>query len=237
MKRSLVLLITALCASTVSASSLWDNAVELYRSYGDLVPGRMDIRFEQYNRRDELVSTDASAIEIFLDESGEIASRVIKAERNGKDVTDERRDDPSSGAPPFGGPGDGESDNVFAGLARSPFDPAEQANVTITRVGPPERVAGVTAQPFEFEHRTSSRAVNRGTAWLAAGTGEPVRLVLTVDPLPRFVSDFVMLQHYARDESDRWVLRTLEFDGAGHLLFLHRRIESRLIFSEYFRSE
>jgi len=45
-----------------------------------------------------------------------------------------------------------------------------------------------------------------------------------------------MEQYFARDEQGRWVVRRLEFVGAGRILFLQRRIESRLIFSEYFRS-
>ncbi|MFW6288794.1 MAG: hypothetical protein ACOC2Q_03340 [Spirochaetota bacterium] len=62
-------------------------------------------------------------------------------------------------------------------------------------------------------------------------------LRLTIEPLPRFISEFEMKQHFARDDRGRWVVRRLEFVGAGSVVFVRRRIESILIFSEYFRSQ
>jgi len=239
MKYALLFALGLLVGSAAQANSLWDDAVSLFDSYGDLIPGHMEVAFDQYNGRGELVTSDRSTIAIWTDETGETQSRVISAERNGEDVTEERRDDPSSGAPPFGGPPDDDeeqSDNAFAGLARSPFDPEEQDHVTITNIGPVEIVEGVRSQVFEFRHQTSDRASNTGTAWLDTETGEPVLLRLSIEPLPRFISEFEMEQYFARDEQGRWVVRRLEFVGAGRILFLQRRIESRLIFSEYFRS-
>jgi len=239
MKYALIVGFAALVAMVAPANSLWENAVDLFDAYGDLVPGHMEVRFDQYNGRGQLVTSDRSTIAIWVDETGETQSRIISAERDGEDVTEERREDPSSGAPPFGGrPGDGEEedDNAFAGLGRSPFDPDEQDRVTITRVGTVDVVEGVRSQEFEFVHRTTDRAANAGTAWLDAETGEPVLLRLTIEPLPRFVSEFEMEQYFARDEHGQWVVQRLEFVGAGQILFLQRRVESRLIFSEYFRS-
>ncbi len=240
MKYALLFGFGLLAATVAPANSLWNDAVDLFDAYGDLIPGRMEISFDQYNGRGRLVTSDRSTIAIWVDDTGETQTRIISAERDGEDVTEERREDPSSGAPPFGGrPGDDEEadDNAFAGLSRSPFDPDEQEHVTITRIGAVENVDGVRSQVFEFRHRTSDSAANVGTAWLDAETGEPVLLRLTIEPLPRVISEFEMEQSFARDEQGQWVVRRLDFVGAGSILFLQRRIESRLIFSEYFRAQ
>ena len=240
MRTIAVTLFLLLPSLVLQATPLWERAVELYGSYDDLVPGHMEIRFDQYNGRGKLVTTEESEIDIWVDESGEVQSRIIRATKDGDDVTEERRENPRSGAPPFGGgPEDGEEegDSAFSGLDRSPFDPLEQANVRILDAGPTVIVNGVRAQAFEYEHETGADSLTRGTAWLSVETGEPVRLHATIEPLPTFVRDFALRQHFGRDEQGRLVVRELEFDGVGRILFLERRIESRLIFSDYFRSD
>lgn len=228
-------------AFLLPASSLWERAVELYASYDGLVPGRMEIRFDQYNGRGKLVTTEESEIDIWIGSEGEVQSRIVRATKDGEDVTEERRENPRSGAPPFGGrpgdDGDDEGDGAFAGLQQSPFDPLEQPNVRIVDVGLPVIIEGVRAQAFEYEHETGPESVTRGTAWLSMETGEPIRLHATVDPLPSFVREFGIRQRFDRDDAGRWIVRELEFEGVGRFLFLERRIESRLLFSDYFRSD
>lgn len=231
---------TLLLTVGLGADTLWDRAVTAYGEHEGLVPGRMLIEFDQYNGRDKLVTSDESVVEIWVDVSGEIQSRVVYATRNGEDVTAERRDDPQSGAPPFGG-GPGTDDDgdggAFSGLQLSPFAPAEQLNVDVGPAGATEYLGSVLARRYPFTHRTGDDSANVGTAWLDVETGDPVRLELTIEPLPGIVDEFIMVQHFERDPEGRLVVRELEFDGAGHVLFLRRRIESRLIFSEYFRFE
>ena len=240
MKTIAGLLFLLLPSLAFPATPLWERAVELYGSYDDLVPGRMEIRFDQYNGRGKLVTTEESEIDIWVDESGEVQSRIVRATKDGDDVTEERRENPRSGAPPFGGgPGNEEEDGggAFSGLQRSPFDPLEQTNVRIVDAGPTVILDGVPAQPFEYEHETGPDSITRGTAWLSVETGEPIRVHATIEPLPSFVRDFALRQRFDRDEEGRLIVRELEFDGVGRILFLERRIESRLIFSDYFRSD
>ncbi|MFW5685742.1 MAG: hypothetical protein ACOC0O_03725 [Spirochaetota bacterium] len=239
MRRVLTVAIALSVLSTAAASPLWDGAVELWGRYDDLVPGYMQILFVQYNGGGDLVSTDESEIRIFVDETGEIQSHIVFARKDGEDVTAERREDPSGGAPPFGGgPPDDEDDDGggFAGLQRSPFDPAEQANLAYTDTGRVEWVDGRRTRRFEFEHQTARNSRNVGTAWLAVSDGEPVRVELTIDPLPAFVNEFAMVQGFTRDDDDRLIVDELEFSGRAGFLFFTRVIESRLVFSEYFPS-
>ncbi len=230
----------ALATATVSADALWDRAVELFRQFDDLTAGRIDSFSEQYNGRGDLVSTEEGEYAVWEDEDGKLETRIVRVIENGTDITEQRRNNPDSSGMQFGGNGgddeDGE-DNAFAGLQRSPFDPEEQGNVSITETRDVRLETGEPARRYDFVHTTGRDTRNVGVAWLHVETGEPVRLELTVEPLPPFVSEFSMLQRFGRDAQERWVLREMEFVGAGSFLFISRRVESRLVFSEYFRSE
>ena len=219
-----------------AADELWSQAVDLHREYGALVPGRMHIRVQQFNARDRMVSDDESEIRFFVDASGEVATEIVFARQNGRDVTDERRTNPS-GSSPFGPPRAGstqESDGTaFAGLLKSPFDPDEQSNVSFT-AGLLDEIDGARARRYSFRHDTGASSVTVGTAWLSIAGGLPLRVSLELDPTPRFVNEFTMVQSFGRDAAGRWVNILTTFEGSGSFLFVRRRIESSLVFSEYF---
>ncbi len=232
----IALVLLPLCA--LAADPLWSRAVEMHRAHADLVPGSMVVRFDQYNGRGDLISASETILSVEVGEDGEIRTRVIAATSDGDDVTAEQRQSGRRGSM-FGGTpspdGDGD-ENAFSSLQRSPFDPDEQENVSVTRMPGLDTVDGNRAQSFAFEHRIDERTVNRGTAWLDPATGEPIQLQLTMEPLPRFVSELVMIQRYGRDSDDRWVLDRIEFTGEGRVLFFRRRVKSEFLFSDYFRA-
>ncbi len=218
------------------ADELWSQAVALHREYGTLVPGRMQIRFQQYNARNRLISDDESEVRIFVDASGEVSSEIVFARQNGRDVTAERARNPSGGSP-FGPPQSGsaqDSDgNAFSGLLKSPFDPDEQSRVTLS-AGALDEINGTRARRYSFRHDTGASSVTVGTAWLALSDGMPLRVSLELEPTPRFVDEFSMVQSFDRDAAGRWVNVLTTFEGSGSFLFLRRRIESAFVFSEYF---
>ncbi|TVQ21871.1 MAG: hypothetical protein EA382_12980 [Spirochaetaceae bacterium] len=218
------------------ADELWSQAVSLHREYGTLVPGRMQIRFQQYNARNRLISDDESEVRIFVDASGEVSSEIVFARQNGRDVTAERQRNPS-GSSPFGPPQSGstqESDgNAFSGLLKSPFDPDEQSQVTFL-AGSLDEINGTRARKYSFRHDTGASSITVGTAWLSLSDGMPLRISLQLEPTPRFVDEFTMVQSFARDAVGRWVNVLTTFEGSGSFLFLRRRIESTFVFSEYF---
>jgi hypothetical protein len=228
-----------LCAVPASTNELWSNAVDLYDSYGELVPGELLIEFSQYNGSGEHISTEESLLRFTVGADGEPESELIWARKDGEDVTEERRENPQGGSPFGGGPGggdDGEEDgNAFSGLQKSPFDPAEQSNVEIEDTGRIERVGGIRARRFDFVHKTGPDSSNVGTAWLTPDTGMPVKIELTLSQLPFYIESLSMRQYFGRDEQDRWISTALEFDGVGRVLFFRREIVSRLEFSDYFR--
>jgi hypothetical protein len=225
-------------ASPLIGQELWQQAVDFHRTYGDLTPGRVEVRFSQYNGREELVSNEESLYVISVTNDGELDSRLIYARKDGEDVTDERREDPSGGSPFGGGPeGESEGGGAFSGLGKSPFDPEEQGNVVVTATEEINRVNGYRARRYDFVHHTGADSASIGSAWLETQTGMPVRLQVGLEDPPGFVDTFRMVQEYSLDDQDRWVGTSLRFSGAGRILFFRRRIESSLDFSDHFRHQ
>ena len=237
MKRIAVTATMALLCSLVSASELWDRAVAIYLENQDLMPGNMTIRVDQYNGRGDLVTSEKSEIAVSMDDDGEVTSTILVATKDGKDITEQRRNE-SSGSAPFGGGGDSNGDGSgFEGLQRSPFDPNEQSNVTVVDTGRVEYVDGTSARLHKFEMHTGDDSRTVGSAWLSLTDGYPVRLEATISPLPAFVSVFELTQHFNTDDSGRWYMSALEMTAEGSFLFIRRRVESEFEFRDYFRSE
>lgn len=236
MRRILLVGLLAI-ASAAWSTELWDQAVILYEQNQELLPGRMIIRFDQFNGRGDLVSSETSDVLLYLDESGEMQSTIVSATKNGRDVTESRRENPSSGSP-FGSRGGGgnesDDDNAFAGLQRSPFDPLEQSHVLVVDTGRTEYVGTTAARVHEFELRTGEKSRTTGVAWLSVSDGTPLRVEATVAPLPIFVQIFEFVQEFSTDEAGRWFMSSMEFNAEGSFLFIRRRIESVFEFSDYF---
>jgi hypothetical protein len=234
-RRIVISIIIGLVAHCLIAQSLWDRAVDYYRRFGDLTPGRVEVRFTQYNGRGERISTEESLYRIRLGADGELDSTLVYARKDGDDVTQERREDPSSGTPFGGGPeGESEGGGAFSGLAKSPFDPAEQDNVQVTQTNDISRMNDEVVRRFDFVHDTGADSASVGSAWLAVDSGMPLKLELGLEDPPMFVNAFAMTQYYGTDNQARWVGTAMEFTGSGQILFFSRTIESRLQFSDHF---
>ena len=65
-------------------------------------------------------------------------------------------------------------------------------------------------------------------------SGAPVKTSASIEPLPGFVDVFQITQVFDTDSDGRWFMTRMEFVAEGNILFVRRRIESELQFSEYF---
>ena len=232
-----VLLGGMLCVAVttgIDAADLWDHAVDLYRLYGEMVPGHVWIRFDQFNGRGRLLSSDLSEMEMGVGPSGKLEGRTVYAEKDGEDVTAERLDDTNSAAF-FGGNDDSaDTDSPFSGLQKSPFDPDEQQRVSVIDTGRVELVNGAAARVHLFDHSTGGENLTTGEVWLDEATGAPLRLTARIEPLPGFIDTFEVIQAFVVDAEGRWQMSSMEFVGEGNILFVRRRIESEFRFADYF---
>ncbi len=226
-------------AAGPAANGLWRKAVEIYRRNSDWYPGRVAILSEMLNRRGEPYSVTEMYFTLRLDNQGKIQADLERALKNGEDTTEKVRSKVTIRAPEEGmEPGD---DNTFSvSLSDSPFDPERQHDVTVSAA--PERVPlfGCRCRRFDFTYRTrivrKGEPVDltwRGMAWLEEGSGMPVKLEFTLDPLPKLLRSLWSIYLFDTASPERWVVNKVSLTGHGGFLFIIKRFRTTTTFSDY----
>lgn len=115
---------------------------------------------------------------------------------------------------------------------RSALDPEVQAHLELQARG---RVSldGLEAERFDYRLRPPQGSASRGTVWLEAGTGRPLREETVPDPLPPLVERLNVLIGYQPGPEGSAVASSVEFTGAGAVLFVQRQFEARIRLSDF----
>ncbi len=224
-----------LSSSLLSADTRWKNAVSIYEHNQDWMPRSMVILTEELNNEGEVQSWELQRLAVFKNRDGEVESRILSAQKNGEDVTEERRKNPDSGNPMAGAPEDEESD--FSSFQKSPFDPEEQADVSYRRTGKSRWIDGERSYEYSFEHLHEKDRKTFGSAWLGDNSGAPKLVAISMDPLPTFVHHLEAKLYYSFDTEEGWYMKKMTFEGRGGFLFIRKNIRSTITFSDYVRMQ
>lgn len=173
----------------------------------------MSTRIEELNGDGEVVSTWESVMKS-RKVAGEEKRDLVKAVKNGQDVTEERRKQMAeeSGR----GPG---SNHVQ--MAKSPFSTSEQPRYVFDVVGPVDGNAALLKIAFEPKNETPDTGI--GHAVVNTQTGEVTRLEFSPAELPTFVSKSDVSIEYGKQTSAGLAPSEMKFFGEGGFLFLKKR--------------
>jgi len=152
--------------------SLWQKAVEISAASEDWVPGLIIEKEEVFDEDGKLEESSEVHLRFIPEKNGEIAIKLIKAIENGKEVTEEARDEIEKYLQELE---EDEEDN--------PFNPGVQQNITIKRLNRTRVINDKKCIAYEYKQKTKD-AEWYGTAWLEVGTGIPVEVQSEPDPLP-----------------------------------------------------
>jgi hypothetical protein len=205
-------------------TELWQRATELYAGNDHWQAGRVDVSFVQYNRKDERISSHRSVLSVAVGPDGELETTVVESYEDGTE------EDKNREGPPFG---DGD-ENAFAVLEVSPFDPDEQHRVSAEPLGRIRRLDGRTVVGYGYTVSGDGKHEAIGTAWLDQESGRPLSIEATIDPLPRYLEELTAYQRYSGPEG-LWAPESLAFTARVKFLLFRRRIESSMVFSQYFQ--
>lgn len=226
-------------AAATAANGLWRKAVEVYRRNRDWYPGRVTILSEMLNRRGEPYSVTELFFALRLDGEGKVQADLERALKNGEDTTEKVRSKVTI-RPPEEGMEPGDDNTYSVSLSDSPFDPERQQDVTVAAA--PERVQlfGCRCRRYVFSYRThivrkGERVALtwRGMAWLEEGSGRPVKLEFTLDPLPGLLRSLWSIYVYDTASPERWVVKQVSISGHGGFLFVKKRFRTSTTFSDY----
>ncbi|HEY3448219.1 MAG TPA: hypothetical protein VGK67_17820 [Myxococcales bacterium] len=191
-------------ASKKAVDPLWLKALAVAAANDGLLPKRM-VETEKLKDVDgETLATTLSTYEVVRESPTRVVRRLIKATRDGKEITEKRQKELSE---------PGSDPEVFKRRVNL-FLAENEGRVEVKRTDLKEAVAGVPCTAFRFTLQGEHGPVT-GRAWLDDATGTPMRIEAKPLAFPDLekVRLKAMTQRFGyrvdRD-SGRWMVETLE---------------------------
>ena len=222
-----------------AASGLWQKAVEIHRRNNEWYPGRISILSEVLNRRGEPYSVTQLFFSLSLEADGRMRTELVRALKNGEDTTEKMKARVKIRSPQESM--DPEKEETYSvTISDSPFDPERQKSVAFSPRGERQVLFGHSCRRFDFTYRTTIVRKGKpeeltwtGMAWLEEGSGLPVKLEFSLEPLPSRIRSLWTVYLYETARPDKWVLSHVQISGQGGFLFIKKRFRSTTTFSDY----
>jgi hypothetical protein len=250
-------------AAVKAQPALWAQAVKIFEANKDLVPGKVLQKIQELEDDGRVKSESDAEISLALDGAGKIKSDIVKASKDGKDVTaaerkkaeerskkeaakeqKKKKDAEKNAKKDSKGDSDKDSKENSHSISSgdSPFDPEIQNDVHIAETNARETINGRTCVRFGYTYPVKTEKPSKGkpvmvkgTAWIEDGTGNPVKIEFTNDPLPRGAKSMLTKFHYGSGGNGSWIVERMEFEGSGSFLFIKKRIRGDIALSDYWK--
>ena len=235
---AVLLLFLNLCLIHPSAQaepdSLWNKAVDMFERSSQYVPGKMVMTTDIKTKDGEVEESSVMHIRVFQDDNNVIQTEIIRAEQNGKDITeDARKEAESEKADKEDDSGD--SVSFSKSSDSNVFCKSCQKDVTVRSLNRHETIGGMPAAAYEFTYTPTDQETMKGTAWLDKTTGRPLKVESVPDPLPKHVKEMTSVDWYSLNDQDLLILTKTEMSGVGGFLFIKRWFSTRIEFSNHFK--
>jgi hypothetical protein len=245
-------------AAASAHPALWVRAVQICEAAKDLVPGKVNEKMQELDKKGRVKSETNIDASISLDQAGKIRNDIVKASKDGKDVTAEEKKrsaeqekkaaakEAAKKAKEKDAKKDSKDDSdehsYSFSLSDTPFNPERQNEVRVAETAGSETIDGASCISFEFSYperreigSKDKPATIRGKAWIDESSGRPMKLEYTSDPLPKHVKNMLTTIRYGTDVNGAWVLKQMAFDARGAFLFFGRTIRGDIRFSDYWK--
>jgi len=235
----------AVCVSPAGAAearqdTLWERAVSIVQEGGQWLPGLMVIGIRETDKHGE--PKDDNFNETWYrnkpGKDGEVVCEQVKIIRDGVDVTEEvmAESQDIEGDAKVEGKEDDETVSVsFGSDSYSPFDSTAQQDLKVRTTGDLEVIRGKPCAVYEFEGSGEEQEVVSGTAWLEQGTGLPVRVRYTKDPLPKDMKKMWTTIDYDPTPDSLAVVNKASVQITAGSLFFKKHIRFTMTLSEYWK--
>jgi hypothetical protein len=250
-------------AAAKAQPALWAQAVKIFEANKDLVPGKVLQKIQELED-DGRVKTESNAeVTLSLDGAGKIKSAIVKASKDGIDVTAEekkkaeerakkesakeekkKKDAAKSAKKAPKGDSDADSKENSHSISSDdgPFSPKIQNDVRITETNARETIDGRSCVRFGYTHPARTEKPSKGkpvmvkgTAWIEEGTGNPVKVEFTNDPLPKGAKNMLTTLHYGSGGNGTWIIDRMEFAASGSFLFIKKKIRGDISLGDYWK--
>jgi hypothetical protein len=216
-------------------AGIWKKAVALAARNANWVPSDLYLRVEELNRSGLVKNIRETWMKLSLDDSERLKPEVVRALKNGEDVTDEAREKQRRKT------GDAGEEDDSSIQVTTPFDPDVREAVTFAATGERRVISRSRCVGFEFTQEVEPSKGKpfrlRGKAWLEEGTGAPLLMTFTLDPKPLGVKQIENTVRFEFQGNERWYPQSVETEGTAGFLFIKKTFRTRMEFSGYERKE
>lgn len=221
------------------ADLLWQKAATLAGANLDWMPGKTMSRIMELDDNGETKSVTESWLRFYLDQNNQVETELLKAVKDGKDITTEQRkkmaedrkkqtDSPDSK--------DKKRPKKNIDLSDyNPFAPGIQASLTKKNLNRREIVQEKHCLVYEYRF-TEEALCYKGLAWLEEATGTPLKLQYSLDPLPKYTTRMLTVVHYYSGNNGEWYPTSMTMEAAGKFLMIKKNLRIIMEFSEYWRN-
>jgi len=243
--------------------ALWAQAVKIFESSKDLIPGKAIQKIQELEDDGRVKSQTDVDITLSLDGAGKIKSDIVRASKDGKDITAEERKKAEERSKKEAArksakqeaakkdakkdsksdsDGDSKERSHSFSMDASPFNPERQNDVRVTEAKSGEMIDGArcTCFGFSYPEKTAKQSKGKpaaivGKAWIDESSGRAITLEYTSDPLPKHVKSMTTTMRYGMDGTGSWVLKQMVFDVRAAFLVINKKIHGDITFSDYWK--
>ena len=192
----------------------------------------MTARTEELDKTGRAEST-METVERVTNVNGKRERELVRAVRDGKDVTEEqrRRRAERKAAAEKDGEGSGSRGNLTLTVF-NPFAREEQAKYRFTLAGPDPAVPGSVRIRFEPKGAPSDKSYS-GEAVVDSAGQAPVRIRYRPSVIKKPIQKIAFELLFAAPSARGPVLSSLSIEGEGGVLFIKKRFRSKTTFSDY----
>ena len=215
-------------------AGIWKKAMSLAARNANWVPSDIYLRVEELNRSGSVKNTRETWMKLPPGDSDRLRPEVVRALKNGEDVTAEVREKAARQSER-----DKEAEGENAMRVTTPFDPEVREEVTFSATGEWRMISRSWCVGFDFTQAVKPPKGEpfslRGKAWLEEGTGAPLLLTFTLEPLPLGVKRIENTVRFEFGGEDRWFPIAAETEVTAGILFFKKNFRTRMEFGGYER--
>lgn len=216
-------------------AGIWKKAMSLAARNANWVPSDIYLRVEELNRSGSVKNTRETWMKLPPGDSDRLRPEVVRALKNGEDVTAESREKQRRRNR------DADGENDLTVRVTTPFDPDVREDVTYSATGERRMISRSWCAGFDFTQAVVPPKGKpfslRGKAWLEEGTGAPLLMTFTLEPLPPGVKQIENTVRFEFQGDERWYPKSVETDASAGFLFIKKEFRTRMEFIGYKRKE
>ncbi len=216
--------------TAATCDSLWQKAVALITRDSVWEPGLIRSFTKYVDKNGYPKSIESFWCKHTPGAEGQVKKEIIKALKNGKDITEKKQERYNRPIDPH----DGLSEIALGLDGTFPFDQNIQAQISSERLELKNPALDCSsAVAFSFTRQMESTAPLTGIAWLDEKTGQPLKLSYAPVPLPGRIKEMNILIFFSATPEGIWRATEINITAMGKFLFFTKRLQNSTTITDY----